>query len=122
MAKETPKCIIDDAIKRGKQNISLLHDVQSLFMMQTKESLKTLLTDKPHIGNMFETETIDVIYINSYFDIVNEEVTNVFYDKENDKIKVKCKSGNEYSLFDFPIADIVDVFENIIMWYKNCVI
>ena len=52
MAKKTPKCIIDDAIKRGKQNISLLHDVQSLFMMQTKESLKTLLTDKPHIGNL----------------------------------------------------------------------
>ena len=118
MAKKTPKCLIDDAIKRGKRNIYLLHDVQYIFKLQTKDVLKTLLTNKPNIGKRFETETIDVIYIKGYFDIVNEKVTNVFYDK-NDTIKVMCKSGNEYSLFDFPIADIANVFENIIRWYDE---
>lgn len=118
MAKKTPKCLIDDAIKRGKRNIYLLHDVQYIFKLQTKDVLKTLLTNKPNIGKMFETETIDVIYTKGYFD-VNEKVTNVFYDKKNDTIKVMCKSGNEYSLFDFPIADISNVFENIIRWYDE---
>ena len=119
MAKKTPKCLIDDAIKRGKRNIYLLHDVQYIFKLQTKDVLKTLLTNKPNIGKMFETETIDVIYIKCYFDIVNEKVTNVFYDKKNDTIKVMCKSGNEYSLFDLPIADIANVFENIMRWYNE---
>lgn len=119
MAKKTPKCLIDDAIKRGKRNIYLLHDVQYIFKLQTKDVLKTLLTNKPNIGKMFETETIDVIYIKCYFDIVNEKVTNVFYDKKNDTINVMCKSGNEYSLFDFPIADIANIFENIMRWYNE---
>ena len=30
-----------------------------------------------------------------------------------------CKSGNEYSLFDFPIADIANIFENIMRWYNE---
>lgn len=119
MAKKTPKCLIDDAIKMGKRNIYLLHDVQYIFKLQTKDVLKTLLTNKPNIGKMFETETIDVIYIKGYFNIINEKVTNVFYDKKNDTIKVMCKSGNEYSLFDFPIADIANVFENIMRWYNE---